>query len=74
MSDSKDAALPAVTAQVLFDQGNAGFGAGDWERYLAILRRHAAVLHVPVRTVERTLFLCHRRFQVGRVYDRAARR
>jgi len=29
MSDSKDAALPAVTAQVLFDQGNAGFGAGD---------------------------------------------
>ncbi|OGL00281.1 MAG: hypothetical protein A3E31_15000 [Candidatus Rokubacteria bacterium RIFCSPHIGHO2_12_FULL_73_22] len=54
--------------------GGAGFGAGDWERYLAILRRHAAVLHVPVRTVERTLFLCHRRFQVGRVYDRAARR
>jgi len=69
------------TWQVLFalglvttHPGGAGFGPDDWERYLGILRRRAAALHVPVRTVERTLFLCHRRFQMGRLYERAGRR
>ena len=49
-----------------------GFDAADWERYLACLRPHAARLGASVRIVEYTLFHCHRRFQVGRLYDRVA--
>jgi hypothetical protein len=49
-----------------------GFDAADWERYLACLRPHATRLGASVRLVEYTLFHCHRRFQVGRLYDRVA--
>jgi hypothetical protein len=49
-----------------------GFDTADWERYLACLRPHAARLGASVRLVEYTLFHCHRRFQVGRLYDRVA--
>ena len=46
-----------------------GFTADDWERYLAALRREAGRLGVSVRTVEYSLFRCHRRLQRGRLYD-----
>jgi hypothetical protein len=49
--------------------GGRGFDAADWERYLACLRPQAARLRASVRLVEYTLFHCHRRFQVGRLYD-----
>jgi hypothetical protein len=49
-----------------------GFAAEDWERYLACLRPRAARLGASVRLVEYTLFHCHRRFQIGRLYDRVA--
>ncbi len=51
-----------------------GFTFDDWSRYLRTLRRHARDLGVTVRCVERTLFECHRKFQVGLLYDRSVRR
>lgn len=49
--------------------GGRGFGAGDWESYLACLRPAARGLGISVRIAEYTLFHCHRRFQLGRLYD-----
>ena len=49
--------------------GGRGFGARDWESYLACLRPTARALGVSVRIAEYTLFHCHRRFQLGRLYD-----
>jgi len=46
-----------------------GFTVGQWLRYLETLRKHASRLRVPVRAVEYTLFLCHRKRQRGRLYD-----
>ena len=47
-----------------------GFSVAQWIRYLAALREHARRLRVPVRAVEYTLFLCHRKRQRGRLYAR----
>ena len=52
--------------------GNArgrAFTVAQWERYLERLRGHARALGVSVRTVEHTLFHCHRKLQRGRLYD-----
>ena len=46
-----------------------GFSVGQWISYLATLRGHAGRLRMPVRVVEYTLFLCHRKRQRGRLYD-----
>jgi len=46
-----------------------GFDADDWEAYLGCLRPAAQRLGVSVRIAEYTLFHCHRRFQLGRLYD-----
>jgi hypothetical protein len=48
--------------------GGVGFRFGDWERYLAILRRQSRTLRVSVRRVELTLFEYHRKTQKGRLY------
>lgn len=45
-----------------------GFTLAQWEEYLAALRRHARHLGVSARTVEYTLFECHRRLQQGTLY------
>jgi hypothetical protein len=63
-------ALGAVSG----NPGGRGFDAADWERYLACLRPIAPRLGVSVRIVEYTLFHCHRRFQIGRLYDRVPAR
>jgi len=47
-----------------------GFSVAQWIRYLATLREHARRLRVPVRSVEYTLFLWHRKRQRGRLYER----
>ena len=61
--------------QLLFGLGTVGrrpagrgFALRDWLEYLGELRRHARRLGVPARAVEYTLFLCHRKFQKGRLY------
>ena len=61
--------------QLLFGLGRVGrkpagqgFVVRDWLDYLAELRRHARRLGVTARAVEYTLFLCHRKFQKGRLY------
>lgn len=46
-----------------------GFTFKNWYHYLSKLRSHAREFGVPVRTVEYTLFKCHRRLQRGRLYD-----
>ena len=51
-----------------------GFSVGQWTCYLAALREHARRLKAPVRAVEYTLFLRHRRRQRGRLYDRPRKR
>ena len=61
--------------QLLFGLGRVsrkpagrGFAPRDWLDYLGELRHHARRLGVTARAVEYTLFLCHRRFQKGRLY------
>jgi hypothetical protein len=52
--------------------GNArgrAFTVAQWEQYLERLRGHARALGVSARTVEHTLFHCHRKLQRGRLYD-----
>ena len=51
-----------------------GFSIAQWLRYLATLREHARRLRATARAVEFTLFLCHRKRQRGRLYDRPGRR
>jgi hypothetical protein len=48
-----------------------GFTIAQWEDYLAALRHHARRLGVGARTIEYTLFRCHRRFQRGTLYGLA---
>jgi len=50
-----------------------GFTLVQWEQYLSALRRHARRLGVSARTIEYTLFLCHRRLQRGLLYARSER-
>ena len=45
-----------------------GFTIAQWLDYLAALRQHARRLGVSARTVEYTLFECHRKFQKGTLY------
>jgi len=45
------------------------FTTAQWEQYLGSLRGHARALGVPARTIEYTLFHCHRKLQRGRLYD-----
>lgn len=49
-----------------------GFTAAQWLSYLEELRSHARALGVPVRVIEYTLFLHHRKLQQGRLYDAPA--
>jgi hypothetical protein len=49
-------------------RGGRGFSTRDWLVYLDRLRGQARRFGVPVRAVEYTLFRCHRRLQVGRLY------
>ena len=52
------------------------FTIAQWLEFLAALRHHARELGVTARTVEYTLFHCHRKFQRGTLYasPRRARR
>ena len=62
--------LGAVTSR----PDGRGFGASHWIEYLGTLRRHARALGVSARAVEYTLFHCHRKYQAGRLYERAVGR
>ena len=47
-----------------------GFTIAQWLDYLAALRTHARRLGVSARTIEYTLFHCHKKFQRGTLYTR----
>jgi len=52
-------------------EGNAAgtkLTRANWERFLAVVRRYAAMFRVTTRDVERTLFLIHREYQEARLY------
>jgi len=49
------------------------FTIAQWLEFLAALRHHARRLGVGARTVEYTLFHCHRKFQRGTLYVPPAR-
>ncbi len=51
--------------------GGTKLTAGQWERFLALIRGLAATFGVSARNIERTLFLAHRRHQNGRLYASA---
>ena len=51
------------------NQRGRAFTLGQWGQYLTRLRGHARALGVSARTIEYTLFHCHRRLQRGRLYD-----
>ena len=57
-------AIRSVTA----NRRGQGFTIDQWEQYLAALRLHARRLKVSARTVEYTLFECHRKLQRGTLY------
>jgi len=65
--------LFAIRSVTLNARGQ-GFTIEQWEQYLSALRQHARRLRVTARTVEYTLFLCHRKFQQGTLYVRDERR
>ena len=65
--------LFAIRSVTLNARGQ-GFTIEQWEQYLSALRQHARRLRVTARTVEYTLFLCHRKFQQGTLYVRSERR
>jgi len=50
-------------------EGGRAFTVAQWEQYLKRLRGHALALGVSARTIEYTLFHCHRKLQRGRLYD-----
>jgi hypothetical protein len=45
------------------------FTTSQWLLYLERLRAHGRALGVSARTIEHTLFHCHRKLQRGRLYD-----
>ncbi len=47
-----------------------GFTFKNWYHYLKILRYHAKELGVSVRSIEKTLFLNHRKLQRGILYEK----
>jgi hypothetical protein len=51
-----------------------GFTIAQWVEYLAALRHHARRLRVTARTIEYTLFCCHRDLQRGLLYGGSERR
>jgi hypothetical protein len=51
------------------NQRGRAFTPAQWVQYLTRLRGHARALGVSARTIEYTLFHCHRRLQRGRLYD-----
>jgi hypothetical protein len=57
-------AIRSVTA----NRRGQGFTIDQWEQYLAALRLHARRLKVSARSVEYTLFECHRKLQRGTLY------
>ncbi len=59
---------------VAVNESGRAFTIRQWEQYLTRLRGHARALGVSARTIEYTLFHCHRKLQRGRLYDRVAAR
>jgi hypothetical protein len=56
------------------NQRGQGFTIPQWEEYLSALRHHARRLGVTARTIEYSLFECHRKLQRGLLYGRSERR
>jgi len=48
--------------------GGTGLTHANWDQFLTLVRRYAAMFRVPARDVERTLFLIHREYQEARLY------
>ena len=53
---------------VIGNPAGTHFTVTQWECFLALIRSFAGVFGVPVRDIERTLFLVHRKYQDGRLY------
>jgi len=51
-----------------------GFTIAQWEQYLTALRHHARRLRTTARAIEYTLFLVHRKYQRGLLYEGPATR
>jgi hypothetical protein len=62
-----------ATGAVETNPRGVGFNSGNWQQFLAILRYFSRTCRVGARDIERTLFLVHREYQVGRLYGRNPR-
>jgi hypothetical protein len=60
--------LLVATGAVTTNPRGQSFTIGEWEQYLSTLRRHARRLGVTARTIEYTLFECHRKHQRQTLY------
>jgi len=49
--------------------GGVGFKFRNWYQFLMIIRHFAKKFGVKARDIERTLFLVHKEYQAGRLYD-----
>jgi len=63
-----------ATGSVTTNPRGQSFTFGQWQGYLAALRHHARRLGVTPRTIEYTLFECHRKNQRGTLYGLSQRR
>jgi hypothetical protein len=59
-----------ATRSVTTNPRGQSFTIRQWQEYLAALRHHARRLRVTARTIEYTLFECHRKHQRHALYDR----
>jgi len=66
--------LLMATGAVSTNPRGQSFTIAQWEQYLAALRRHARRLGVTARTIEYTLFECHRTHQRQTLYGLSERR
>jgi hypothetical protein len=48
--------------------GGVGFSFSNWYQYLMIIRYFAKMFGCKARDIERTLFLAHKKFQLGQLY------
>lgn len=59
-----------ATRSVTTNPRGQSFTITQWQEYLAALRHHARRLRVTARTIEYTLFECHRKHQRHALYER----
>jgi hypothetical protein len=62
-----------VLRSVTKNAKGVGFDFNNWYQYLCIIRYYAKKFKVRARDIERTLFIAHQKYQIGRLYDKVSK-